>query len=291
MDDRRSAPGAIERVASASGSSFFYAFLTLPRARRRALVTVSAYCNAGDDAGDEAADETAARDGISRWRREVEAALAGRAAAPLARELAGVVDEYRVPRDAVFAVIDGVASDVDRTRRFNDWAELAAYCDLVAGAVGRVSLRVFGRDDAEADRYAIVLGRALQLTNILRDLGPDSALGRFYLPLGELARHGVDEAGVLDPNDPRRVPLLDAQAARAAALFDEAAVLATQGGRELTAAEVMRSIYRRLLARVTRSGYPVGPPVATVPRAEKAAIALWTWGRVGVARRAHRTGR
>jgi phytoene synthase len=275
-DTARSARGIVERIARSSGSSFYYAFLTLPRRRRDAIFAVYAFCHAVDSSVDEAPDEESARRGIEHWRRELAAAFEGRAVDPVACRLGEVASDLQLPAAPLFDVIDGVEMDV-RVRRYRDWNELAGYCDLVAGAVGRVAVRVFGRDDEDADRYAITLGRALQLTNILRDLAPDAALGRFYLPQDELSRLRLDEAAVLDPGRRERLELLDLQAARARSYFAEAAEIARGAGRELCAAEVMRAIYARLLDRVVSAGYPVALPVVRVSRVEKGALALGIW--------------
>ncbi|MDH3687786.1 MAG: squalene/phytoene synthase family protein, partial [Myxococcales bacterium] len=188
--------GYVERLTRSSGSNFFYAFFTLGRRRRDAIYAVYAFCHAVDEAVDEAPDPAAAATAVSTWRDELTAALAGRSAGPVATRVAEVAHEFGLPQKFLHQVVDGVAMDVE-PRRFESWPELAVYCDLVAGAVGRLCVRIFGRDDSEADRYASCLGNALQLTNILRDIGPDAAAGRFYLPQADLARFGIGEREVL----------------------------------------------------------------------------------------------
>ncbi len=265
-----------ERIARSSGTNFYYAFLTLPRRRRDAIVAVYAFCHAVDEAVDDAVDPDAARRGIAHWRGQLDLAYDGRASNPVAVRLAEAVRTFSLPRRALVDVIDGVEMDVV-PRRYRTWDELAGYCDLVAGAVGRACVRIFGRDDAEADRYATELGRALQLTNILRDIGPDAALGRFYIPLEEVTRFGTTEEEVVSGSGRSRRALLDHEARRARALFDAAREIGARDPRTLCAAEVMRAIYSRLLTRVERAGYPVRSPATRVPRAEKAAIALSIW--------------
>ncbi len=271
-----SASAAITReITRRSGSSFYYAFLTLPRPRREAIIAVYAFCHAVDDAVDEAPDPGAARQGIAYWRNELARAYAGEARDPVTRQIGEAAAAFSLPRALFEQVIDGVSHDLE-PRRFATWDELARYCDLVAGAVGRLCVRIFGRDDAEADRYAGDLGLAFQLTNILRDLGPDAALGRFYLPLDELERFGVTERQVLD-EDPRRDPLLDALTGRARELFARAAAIGQRDRRRLCAAEVMAAIYRRQLEAVVAAGFPARRPPARLTRPQKVRIALAAW--------------
>ncbi|MDH3283754.1 MAG: squalene/phytoene synthase family protein [Acidobacteriota bacterium] len=273
---RRGPRGIVERIARSSGTNFYYAFLTLPRPRRDAIVAVYAFCHAVDGAVDDAPDKDAAHRGIAHWRRQLDLAFEGGASDPIAVRLAEAARAFSLPRRPLLAVIDGVEKDIDPCR-YHTWDELASYCDLVAGAVGRTCVRIFGRDDEEADRYATELGRALQLTNILRDLGPDAALGRFYLPLDDVDRFGTSEVEVVSGRGRARLELLRHEVRRARSLFDAAESIGVRDGRTLCAAEVMRAIYSRLLTRVERAGFPVRPPVTRVPRHEKAAIAVAAW--------------
>ncbi|GAB4225758.1 MAG: presqualene diphosphate synthase HpnD [Acidobacteriota bacterium] len=276
-----SAPADVTDVARSSGSSFYYAFLTLPRPQREAIQAVYAFCHAVDDAVDEAPDPDTARRDIARWRDELARAYEGRARDPIARRIGEIAGPFGLPRALFEDVIDGVSRDLD-PRRFVRWDELAGYCDLVAGAVGRLCVRIFGRCDEEADRYARALGRAFQLTNILRDLGPDAALGRFYLPLEDLERFGVSERDVVDERPPR-MPLLMFEADRARALFDEGAAIGRRDPRRLCAAEVMAAIYRRQLDAVVAAGFPARRPPARLSRARKVRIALGAWLRCRLA--------
>lgn len=262
----------VERLTRASGTSFYYAFLILPRPRREAIFAVYAFCRAVDSAVDEAQSPEHAQKGIEYWRRELDAAFEGAATEPLAIRVGEVARQFDLPKSLFEEVVEGVASDLE-SRRFATWAELAGYCDLVAGAVGRLCVRVFGHREPWADEYARELGLALQITNILRDLGPDSREGRFYLPKDHLDRFGVTEDDVLS-DSPRRLPLLQFEAKTARGHFDQAARLGARGGHELGSARIMAAIYRRLLERVEGAGFPLGEPVIRVPRTEKALLAL-----------------
>ncbi|MDQ7088511.1 MAG: squalene/phytoene synthase family protein [Acidobacteriota bacterium] len=276
----------VRRVTRSSGTSFYYAFLTLPRPRREAIFAVYAFCKAVDSAVDEAPDIDSARRELDHWRGQLEAAFTGRAKDPIAIEVGRVSRAFTLPRALFEAVIAGVALDLEPLR-FDTWERLGSYCDLVAGAVGQLCVRIFGCGDPWADDYAIKLGRALQLTNILRDLGPDARRGRFYLPLEDLRRFDVDEAAVIGTaaNDQQRRGLLRFEAERARRYFDAARQAGRRGGRDFCAAEVMGAVYRRLLDRIVAADFPTSGPLVHVPRREKLALAAATWLRVRLARR------
>lgn len=270
-------PSTIARqLTRASNSNFFYAFLTLGRPRRDAIFAVYAFCRAVDNVVDEAEPRLAAAR-LDDWRREIEAAFGGEPQRPLTRQLAQVARQFELPKQFFLQVIEGVAMDL-APRRFETWPDLARYCDLVAGAVGRLAVRIFGRSDLQADQYAAALGTALQLTNILRDLGPDARLGRFYLPLEDLRRFAVSEADVLGLS-PGRVTLLRFEAARARDFFESARALGRSFDPPLCAAEVMAAIYRRLLEQIERRGFPTTGPEVHLSRPRKAWVAVSTFVR------------
>ena len=261
----------VRQFTRAARSNFYYAFLTLPRDQRDGIVAVYAFCRAADNAVDDAPDPASAERELAFWRAELERAFAGRATHPVAVRAGEAARQFGLERQLFEEVLDGVGWDVT-PRRFARFDELARYCDLVAGAVGRLSVRVFGHREPEADEYARQLGLALQLTNILRDLGPDAAAGRFYLPQDDLARFELDEAGVVG-SAPRRLDLLRFEAARAQQHFEAARAFGRRWPRDLCAAEAMAAIYRRLLERIERAGFPTGPRRVELPRPLKAWIA------------------
>lgn len=276
--------GYVAKMARASGTNFFYAFLTLPRPRREGICAVYAFCRAADDAVDDAPSAAAAEAAVAAWRAELDRLFAGAPEHPVSRALAPAVERYALPKALFEQVLDGVAMDM-APRRFASWDELALYCGRVAGAVGRLSVRVFGVADERADAYADTLGEALQLTNILRDIGPDAALGRCYLPRDEMDRFGVDEAALLVPGE-ARAALLRFEAARARERYARAAELVRGRERTLCAAEVMGAIYRRLLDAVERRGFPVQGPVVRLPRPVKLYVAARVFARCRRARSA-----
>lgn len=248
-----------EEIAKASGSSFLVSFAALAADRRRALTAVYAFCRVADDAAD---DADSARDGRRRlefWRDELERAANGTAETVVGQRLAVAMRDYGVDARHLRAVLDGVAMDLDGVR-FATRAQLLAYCDKVASAVGLACLPVFGAKGADAERYATALGRALQLTNIARDLCSDAAGGRCYVPSEWLAADGVDAAWLARPLAGAQVAAVDrllrrlVAAAREFFASADAELHAIADRRVLLAPETMAAVYRRLLQRIATGG-------------------------------------
>ena len=242
---------------TARNSSLYWPMRLLPARRRRAAFAVYAFCRAADDAADgdaPLADRRARLDGL---RAEVARIYREPRTAAAACPLADAVAAFDLPQDAFIAILDGIATDLDGPVIAPDLAALEVYCAQVAGAVGRLLVRIFAEDRRPADdRFALALGEALQLTNILRDVTEDAALGRLYLPREVLAAAGVpaDPATALAcPRLPDACRLL---AARAEERYDLAAgLLPLVGRRRLWAAVAMMAGYRRLLARLKVRGW------------------------------------
>jgi 15-cis-phytoene synthase len=273
----------------ARDTSFYYAFLMLPPAKRNAIVAVWDFCRAVDDAVDEAvplgewplsADARAkAERELAGWRIELDRCF-GQTAPATSQGLAlkPVVADFGLPRQPFDDLIDGVAMDLARDR-YENCEQLLEYCRRVASAVGLICIEIFGCRDEAAREYAINLGLALQLTNILRDVGVDLARGRVYLPQEDLTRFGCTEddlrRAVVTP--PVR-SLLAFQAARARKYFVQAGqALRRTNARRLVAAEIMGAVYLEILRRIERSGYDVLSRVIRVPRPARAIIAIATW--------------
>lgn len=182
---------AIRDKVAAAGTSFYWAMRLLPAPRRDAMYAIYAFCREVDDIADSDDAPSAKQAALDRWRREVDAIFAGTSALPLGRVLAADAATFHLRRADFLAVIDGMAMDADQDIRAPSLAELDLYCDRVASAVGRLSVRIFGADGEAADRVAHHLGRALQLTNILRDLAEDAERGRLYLPRDLLVDVGI----------------------------------------------------------------------------------------------------
>jgi 15-cis-phytoene synthase len=283
-------------------TSFYYSFLVLPPAKRHAIIAVWDFCRAVDDAADEVPEKedgpgASAADEIARWRGELAACFEGRE--PQTRQgraLAPLVTTFRLSREPFEALIEGVEMDV-RTRRYETFPELYQYCIRVASAVGLVCLDIFGSRDAASRQYAIDLGVALQLTNILRDVRGDLDRGRVYIPQEDLRAAGCSEDDLRDEvanagrgvRSPAVRSLLERQGNRARDYYARAAsVLPRQEARRLVAAEIMAAIYRGVLDGIERRDYDVFSEVVRVPRPKRAAIAAFTWVRTllapGIAR-------
>jgi 15-cis-phytoene synthase len=267
-----------QQKAAASGSSFYYSFLFLPPEQRRAIAALYAFCREVDDAVDEAADPAVARAKLAWWRGEVQATFAGCAQHPVARALTPVVRAYPVAESDLAQIIDGIQMDLDHNR-YPDFATLEVYCHRVAGVVGMLSAGIFGYTQPATLEYARILGLALQLTNIIRDVGEDVRRNRIYLPLDELARFGLSSTDILERREDERFERLMAfQIARARELRDRAlALLPTADRRAQRAGLVMAAIYRALLEEIASlRGRTLNQRVALTPL-RKLWIAWRTW--------------
>jgi phytoene synthase len=273
------------RVTRQSRTSFYYAFLVLPEEKRRALYAVYAFCRAVDDCVDEEGGEGEA--GLARWLAETQRAYAGTPQTDLGRELAEAVARFPIPRGCFEDVVAGCRMDLT-TRRYATFGDLRVYCERVASAVGLASIEIFGYADPRTRQYAVELGLALQLTNILRDVGPDAARDRLYLPLEDLAACGVSEEEVLGAardagakHPPGLGRLLAREADRARSHYEAAAAaLPRRDRRSMLAAEIMGAIYRGVLEEWARRGHPVGGARVQLGRPRKIALALRTVPRV-----------
>jgi presqualene diphosphate synthase len=201
----------------AAGSSFYLAMRILPRERREGMYAIYAFCRAVDDVADGDAPRNERLAALGRWRDDIDRLYAGGVPARLA-PLSEAVRRFALRREDFHAVIDGMAMDAAADMRAPDWATLDLYCDRVASAVGRLSTRIFGLADEPGLALAHHLGRALQLTNILRDLDEDAGLGRLYLPREALVAAGIDETR---PDTVLRHPRLGAACAEVAARAEE----------------------------------------------------------------------
>ncbi len=252
----------VQQKAAASGSSFYYAFLFLPPPRRAAITAFYAFCREVDDVVDEVSDPGVAAAKLDWWRREVAESYAGRPSHPVMQALQPLAADFGIEAAHLNAVIEGCQVDLQQTR-FLDFAGLARYCHLVAGVVGEVASNIFGRTQADTLRYAHKLGLALQLTNIIRDVGDDARRGRIYLPMDELKRFDVKAAEILRREAPwgysdRFDALMRFQAARAQATYDEAFALLPQADRAAQKPGLMMAnIYRTLLVEIEQQGFRV----------------------------------
>lgn len=275
---------------SGRDTNFYYSFLVLPAEKRRAIVAVWDFCRAVDDAADEIgeAGRGDVEDELARWRRELAACFDGhRPETAQGRALAPFVSRFNLPRGSFDALIEGVEMDV-RPRTYERFEDLYEYCIRVASAVGLICLEIFGYRNPRSRQYAIDLGVALQLTNILRDVPGDLARGRIYIPQDDLRQHGCTaddlrrEAASAGGGvrSPAVKGVLRQQARRAREYYARAAATLPPGdaGR-LVAAEIMGAIYSAILSRIERRDFDVFSSVVRIPRPQRALIAAATWAR------------
>ncbi len=248
----------VQDKAAASGSSFYYAFLFLSPPRRAAITAFYAFCREVDDVVDETQDAGVAATKLAWWRKEVQQAYAGTPSHPVTQALMPHTGTFQIEARHLLAVIEGCEMDLQQTR-YLDWPGLQRYCHLVAGIVGEVAARIFGQTQEQTTRYAHTLGQALQLTNIIRDVGEDARRGRIYLPVNELQRFEVKAQDILQAQYSERfTALMRFQAERAHQLYDQAlALLLPQERRAQKPGLMMASIYRALLREIESDGFQV----------------------------------
>jgi phytoene synthase len=265
----------VERYTRKSGTSFYYSFLFLPRAKRQGIFAVYAFCRAVDDAVDESPDPGEAARKLEQWEKEIGNAYRGEPETAVGRAVAETVQRFDIPRRHFQEVIAGVRMDLERNR-YQTFEDLRPYCDRVAGAVGLICVRIFGVTGERADEYARNLGTGLQLINIMRDVGGDAARGRIYLPKAELERFGVTEDEILENRyTPRFAALMSHQAERARSFLTRADASAFGRKRALLfPAEAMGAIYAALLRNIEKADYNVFDQRIRVGRMKKIAIVL-----------------
>jgi len=270
-------------MAAAAGArsgrrtNFGVAFALLPTPQREAIRAVHAWSRALDDGVDEESDQERARARLEHWRRDLEALYDGTPLERVTLALRRHVDRFRIPRAYFEELVAGVEMDLTHAG-YATFADLRCYCYRVASVVGLICLRIFGEPEERAGTYAENLGLALQLTNIVRDVGSDLDRGRIYLPADELQSFGYDEEMLRrrERNGAFR-RLMEHQAERARSFF-EVAEREARGldRRRLLAAEIMGRVYRRLLERIEASDFDVFSHEVRVPTLERVWIAAST---------------
>ncbi len=268
-------------ITRKSASNLALAFVLLPKRKRADMSTLYAFCREVDDVADsESAPLAVRREQLAAWRADVRRAC-GTEVPQFAvnRELQPVIHQYRLPFEHFDALLQGVEMDLD-IKRYQDYAQLELYCYRVASVVGLLSVEVFGYRDPACREYAVFLGKALQLTNILRDVRNDAQRRRIYLPLSELARFKVPPEEILRLEySPRYCALASSVAERARHFYRLAReTLPVADRRSMVAAELMGSVYWRLLARLERRCFNVfGPELTRLTRGQKALLVLRSW--------------
>lgn len=248
----------VQQKAAASGSSFYYAFLFLPKPKRAAITAFYGFCREVDDVVDDMVDPGVAATKLAWWQSEVAKAFAGQPSHPVMKALMPLATDYQIEQRHLQAVIEGCQMDLAQTR-YLDYPGLQRYCHLVAGVVGEVAANIFGQTQPQTIAYAHKLGEALQLTNIIRDVGEDALRGRIYLPITELQQFDVKAHEILQRSYSERfTALMQFQAQRAQALYDEAlALLPFEDCRAQKPGLMMASIYRALLDEIQRDQFQV----------------------------------
>jgi 15-cis-phytoene synthase len=270
-------------ITRKSASNLAMAFVLLPRAKRDGMSALYAFCREVDDVAD---DETVAvpqrRAQLAAWRDDVRRACGTETPEfPVNRELQPVIHHHHLPFEHFDSLLKGVEMDLD-VKRYEDYEALEVYCYRVASVVGLLSIEVFGYRDAACKQYAVFLGKALQLTNILRDVQSDAKRGRIYLPLSELARFKVAPEEILRLEySPRFCELANSVAERARYFYQQArATLPAVDRRSMVAAELMGSVYWRLLRKLEAQRFNVfGPERTRLNWGQKTLLILGMWCR------------
>lgn len=267
-----------QEKAASSGSSFYYSFLFLPPERRRAITALYAFCREVDDVVDECHDMQIAQTKLDWWRQQVTLIYGGTPEHPVAQALQEVCAHFRLPREQLLEIIDGMQMDLQQTR-YLDWKALHLYCYRAASVVGLLSAEIFGYQNRQTLKYAHDLGLALQLTNIIRDVGEDARRGRIYLPMDEMQRFHVPAKQILEGqySDNFR-QLLGVQAERARQLYDRAyAQLPAEDRKAQRPGLIMAAIYRTLLDEIEADGFLVLDRRTSLTPLRKIWIAGKTW--------------
>jgi phytoene synthase len=267
-----------EQHTKDSKTNFYYSFLFLPKPKRDAIFTVYSFCRETDDIVDEEIPLEQARQNLDAWRREVDQCFAGNPKHPIMQALHHVIQEFPMPAEYFHKLIDGCEMDLTQ-KRYQTFDELENYCYHVASVVGLICIEIFGYRSPNTKEYAINLGKALQITNILRDVGEDAERGRIYLPLEDLERFGYSEADMLNQTKSDAfTELIRFEAQRAEQFYKNAQDLFEPKDHDLLfPAEIMRVIYYSLLQRIHAVNYNVFDRRVRISNFEKMRIALAHW--------------
>jgi len=264
--------------ASASGSSFYYSFLFLPKEKRRAIIALYAFCREVDDVVDECTDEQVARTTLNWWRGQVAEIYGGKPQHPVSLALVPVVKQFNMAQELLLEIIDGMEMDLDQPR-YNDFKSLQLYCYRVASVVGLLSVEIFGYQDRRTLKYAHDLGLAFQLTNIIRDVGEDARRNRIYLPMDEMKQFNVTAADILNANETENFRKLMAfQIERAQGFYQQAlSQLPDYDRKNQRTGLIMAAIYRATLDEVIASGCHVLKERVSLTPLRKLWLAWTTW--------------
>lgn len=270
-----------KQISKESRSSFYYAFNLLPEKQRDAMNTVYAFCRKTDDiVDDNSVPDEIKHEKLRKWRLEFEKAFAGRSEYQLLNKLGKTISNFNIPLEPFFELIKGMEMDLQKNR-YKSFDDLLLYCYRVASTVGLMCIEIFGYKNPSTKDFAVNLGIALQLTNILRDLGKDAEQGRIYLPQEDLERFNYNEAKLYNKiSDENFRQLMKYEVERAKNYFDKATQsLDLDDKKTMFAARAMQHIYYRMLERIVQSDYDVLNNEIKVKKIEKVGIALGVWAK------------
>ncbi|MDA0747853.1 MAG: presqualene diphosphate synthase HpnD [bacterium] len=259
-------------------TNFYYAFLFLPRPKRDAIFAAYAFSRHTDDLVDDAESPEAAAQHLSEWRLQLHACYNGEPTHPIAQNLQQILNDFPIPQALFLQLIEGVEMDLTRNR-YATFEDLYAYCYRVASVIGLICIEIFGYRNPATRDYAVHLGMALQLTNILRDLQEDAAQNRIYLPAEDLARFGYSESELFSSTvNPAFQDLMAFQCQRARKYYQKASELLPEEDRSsLFSAEIMGAIYSRLLRQIETLNYNVFEHPVRMGNLQKLSIAANYW--------------
>ncbi len=264
-----------------SGSNFYYSFLFLPRPRREAMYTIYALCRMVDSAVDDPPPGSKPLEVLATWRQEVSAAYQGQPTLPVTISLAAHLKDFNIPEQLIQELISGVEMDLTITR-YATFSDLYPYCYRVASVVGLICLKIFKTQSPQAEEYAVNLGLAFQLTNMLRDLYSDALENRIYLPQEDFQRFGYSVDGLLEKrSSPALIEFMKFQCARAHSYYQQADIilhtLPPSDQNALVVAEIMRGVYSTILKKIESQNYPVFGPRTRISSFQRLSIASGIW--------------
>lgn len=272
--------GAPGRLVSATGSNFYYSFLLLPANKRKAIQDVYAFCRLLDDIVDEAQTNRDPYAELQYWRDEIEACYQSNPTSAFGERLLESIEEFDLPKQPFLDLIEGMEMDL-KWHSYQTFADLREYCYRAASAVGLIAIEIFEYESARTREYAVNLGLALQLTNILRDLREDIERGRIYIPLEDMERFGYSEQDLrANRYNAPFIELMKFEYSRARSYFAKAAAtLPEQDRRAMFAAEIMATIYKEMLDQLPAAQFNVYRNRLSVTKSRRMKIALGIWAR------------
>lgn len=267
-------------IPAAASSSFYAAMRILPRSQRDAMYHVYAFCRAVDDVADNGGSREVRLADLNQYRADVEQLYAIGRVTSRTRDLLGPIREYGLLKDDFIAVIDGMEMDIVRDLRAPEWKVLDLYCDRAASAVGRLSVRIFGMEEEQGIELSHNLGRALQLTNILRDIDEDAAMGRLYLPKEALRDAGIsDDSVAAILSNPALDRVCRGIAEKARRYYDRSEMIMSRAQRRaVRSPRMMATVYRGILEKLIARGWKA--PRVDVRRSKRTVI--WAVLRDGI---------